>query len=376
METDAPPLLLGGAGMRPVDGLAARVGSEEGLIGHPDVYAAGDMREENWNATPGKWKDQSLGRGKLFHSTSMSRNQYLKTKVVPDPEFPGRFYLDTCIATGQIGGGEMKIALGIVGDMSDPLRPVLESSIIKEAYSRIEVYLDPETFWSTNYAFKFSPVGMDLRFGLWDDRGGWNSKGGSVYVFGSGQTSSDGRRSLDAKYNQWLYKGHSIRGHLLGWPHRTATAYPNAVGLGIAPSHLGPYDTFWDGGLYGTEQNLKLFMTNDDTGLPSRRHVIPKGRWVTLESYTRINSVVGPFDADGNGTAVNDGMFRIHMDGVPCGERNNIAWTRHPHMGVRATWTMQYHGGTTPTDHDIRIMYRNPVVAKRYIGLAVKPVLA
>lgn len=375
METDAPALLLGGAGLAPQMGLAAEVGSEDGLIGHPDVFAAGDFREANWNYQPGVWKDQTLSdfgnTTMLFESVSMSQAQYLKTYVVPDPDYPGRFYMDTCIATGQIGGGELKCLRGMTRGLdADPAHPVDPSTVITEAFVRVEVWLDADSFWSSLYSFKFSPVGWDLRMGLWDPTKGWNNLGGSRYVFGSGQTPSDGRKSWNSEYSQWLYQGHSIRGHTMGWPHPTNTAYPQAVGLGFAPSHLGPYDFFWDGGLYGTEQNLRMWVV--DPGGKLRQHCIPKGRWVTMESQCRLNSIdLNSPDVYGNGTANNDGILRVWMDGVLVGERTNLAWRRHPEMGIRSNWLMQYHGGSSVADHDIRIRYRNFVMAKRYIGPAV-----
>ena len=369
MQTDAPPLLVGGAGHAPTMGLAAEVGSEDALASHPDVFAAGDFREANWNETPGVWKDGSLGRGQLFTSAWMNRPQYDKTTCVPDPDYPGRYILDTCIPTGQLGGGEMFCQIGALADTSDPARPIISADVVNEAYVRVEVWLDADSFWSSNYAFKFSPVGMTTQHGLASDSGGWG-KGGSIYVFGSGQTSSDGRKSFDAKYQQWLYKGHSMRGHTVGWPHRTATVYPDVIGLGFAPSHLGPYEGLWDGGTFGTEQCMDLFVTEPNGRI--RQHVIPKGRWVTMESRIKLNTVdLSNPDEFGNGEARNDGIWQVWVDGVLCGERTTMAWTRHPDIGVRANWLMAYHGGGTRADHDIRYRLRNFAIARRYIGPAV-----
>lgn len=374
MQTDAPPLLIGGAGHAPTMGLAAEVGSEDALASHPDVFAAGDFREANWNGTPGVWKDQSMPRGALFTSGSCSLPRYQKTQCVPDPDYPGRYYLDTCIPTGNVGGGEMFCAIGARADETDPARPIISAQVIEEAFVRVETWLDPDSFWSSNYAFKFSPVGMTTQHGVWDDGDGgrWNRKGGSTYVFGSGQTASDGRKSFDGKYQQWLYKGHSMRGHTVGWPHRTATAYPDVIGLGFAPSHLGPYDGLRDGGTFGTEQCLDLFVTEPSGRI--RQHVIPKGRWVTMESRIKLNTIdLSTPDAFGNGEARNDGIWQVWLDGVLCGERTNLAWRRHPDIGVHASWLMQYHGGNIKADHDIRMRYRNFAVARRYIGPAVRP---
>jgi hypothetical protein len=375
-QANPPPLLMGGAGMTPVPGLAVEVGSEEALIGHPDVWAAGDFREENWNAEPaGVWKDGSLTGGtynkpaKLFTSVSMNQAQFSKTRVVPDPGHPGRYVLDTCIATGQVGGGGMSVELPTMADMNDPKRPMLLGNVVEEAWVRVEVYLDPATFWSNLYSFKFSPVGMDLRMGLWDDKYGWGYKGGSTYSFGNGQTSADGRKYFSAEYGQWFYKGHSIRGHTMGHPHPQNAVYKDSIGLGFAPSHLGPYDQLWDGGIYGTEQNLRMYVVEPNGLKRKRQHVIPKGRWVTMETCVRINSVdTSVVDAYGNGRAINDGYLRVEMDGVLVGERSNLAFRQHPEMSIIGNWLMHHHGGNTPTDHDIRIWYRNFAIAKRRIG--------
>jgi hypothetical protein len=372
-ETDAPPLILGGGGVAPTLGLAALVG-EANLPWHPSVICAGDYREENWNGTPGTHpggNDFVIAKrskpAKLFNWVTMTQRQYDKTSVHEDSDYPGSYYIRTCVVgtevvdgavvKGNIGGGELARYFH-EADMTDPLRPLSDATREDEVYVRCDVFLEPDSFWSDLYAFKFSPVGMDLRYGLWDDSLGWNNKGGSIYTFGSGQTDSDGRRSVDTKYSQWLYKGHSIRGHTLGWPHRTDTAYPNALAVGIAPSHLGPYDNLWDGGIYGTEQNLRI-----------GRHCIPMGRWVTMESYCKVNSIdMSAPDANGNGVARNDGIWRMWMDGVLAGERTNLAWRRHPHMGIRGNWQMCYHGGSTPPNHDIYWRLRNFAMAREYIG--------
>ncbi len=376
-ETDAPPLLMGGGGMFPTMGLAAEVGREDALAGHPDVWAAGDFREMNWNIEPGVYRDASLTAGAfnkpagLFTSVSMKRTQYDKTEVVPDPDFPGRFALKTCIPSGQVGGGEFLFSLPRRADLTDPRRPMLRQNVVDELFVRVEVCLDRASFWSTVYAFKFSPVGQDLRMGLWDDKSGWNGKGGSAYVFGSGQTKADGKRHFDDRYQQYLYKGHSIRGHMGGWPHPTFAAYKDSIGLGFAPSHLGPYDELWDSGVFGSEQMLHMYVRDGDGR--KRQHVIPKGRWVTMESRVKLNSIdLSTVDALGNGVARNDGILQVWLDGVLCGERTNLAWRRHPEMTIKGNWLMQYHGGSTPTDHDIVVWYRNFVVAKRYIGPAIR----
>ncbi len=360
-ETDPPPLLRGGGGLPAVKGLAA-IG-EANLPGHPDVLAAGDFRESNWSSQPGIPPLNGgvlASRGKpagLFNLCSMNPAQYAKTKAIPDPDSPGRFILDTCIAQGQIGGGELAYRWH-QADMNDPMRRPSTASLVTEAYVRVYMWFDPSSYWSEFYAFKCSPIGWDMRYGVWDDVHGWNHKGGSAYVFGSGQTPSDGKAYHDTTYNQWLGKGHSCRGHTMGWPHPTNRSYLDALGIGFAPSHLGPYDSLNDGGVYGTEQNLRL-----------GKHVVPMGRWVCMESHLKMNSIdLSAPDAMGNGIARNDGVLELFMDGALVGGRYNMAWRRHPLMGIVGNWMMQYHGGGTKASHDLRWKAKDFVIARKYIG--------
>lgn len=356
-ETNPPPLILGGGGLPPVYGLAAEVG-EDNLAGHPDVILATDFKEENWNATPGIWTDASLGSGLSF-STQMSKAQYQKTQIIPDPDRPGSHYMRTCIATGQIGGGEFirswhKSGTAESGYMPDP------AGYEGEIYIRCYIWLEQDSFWSNLYGFKFSPVGMKLSYGKGEPGGRWN--GDSIWQYGHGQTPSDGRRVWNSTHNQWILKGHSIRGHMLGFIHPEHNAYPGAMALGIAPSHLGPYDSLRDGGLYGTEQNMRI-------GVRGRDHCIPMNRWVCIESHCKVNTIdMSVLDSEGNGIARNDGIWEMWLDGVLVGGRYNLAFFRHPSMGIRSNWLMAYHGGNSPTDHDIWWRVKDFVIARKYIG--------
>jgi hypothetical protein len=365
METNPPPIVYAGGGQTPSLGLNDSVGWAN-LKNDPRVIAAGDFRESNWNSTPGVWTTQVLAKrtrpAGLFNSVSMNQNQYGKTTVYEDPEFPGSYVMRTCISAGNIGGGEMQYFFH-EADLTDPFRPLSPASLKKEVYVCVDVFLE-DSFYSNNYAFKWSPVGIDCRYGVWSDTNGWGGPS-SAYVFGSGQSDSDGKKRFAyvsatgyPTGGQWLYKGHSMRGHTVGWVHPTRTAYPNAVGVGFAPSHLGPYDELWDEGVFGTEQVLRI-----------GDRCIPKGRWVTMEAYIKINTIdLSNPDQFGNGVANNDGIWRMWLDGVLAGERTNLAFHCHPDMGVRGNWLMQYHGGGTDADHDIYMRYRNFVMATEYIG--------
>jgi hypothetical protein len=363
METDAPPLLIGNAGL-PVEYGVAKQAKDSGIAlkDHPSIIAEGDFREENWNYEPGVWKDQTVAQlhkpGKLFNKVSISKAQYDKSQVLPDPDNPGRFILRTCVAIGQIGGGEFKHEFHKV----NPTTLLPDTATRKKrVYVRCRVWLE-DSFWSEFYAFKFSPVGFDMRYGLGDTTFGWGHKGDSAYVFGSGQADSDGKKFWDEKYQQWCYKGHSCRGHTNGWPHNVYTAYPGVIPLAIAPSHLGNpigvYDELTHGGTYGTEQNFR-------TG----RHCMKWGRWHWLESMMEINSIdMSNPDENGNGVARNDGKYHLWVDGAKVFEKNDFAWHQHEDMGIVGNWLMVYHGGGTRAVHDLYWKVADFAMGTQYIG--------
>lgn len=389
LETDAPPMLLGGAGLPPTPGLSQEVG-EANLAAHPDVLKCGDFSEENWNNTPGKHpggNNATLAArhkpGLIFNHCSMQHDQYKASSVYWDDELkcnalrtcikgpithpPGSGYVPTSkdtvlpdgtiIQEGNIGGGELAIRWH-EADMADPLRPADPATRELEMFQRVYVFFE-DSYWSEIGAVKISPVGWDGRYGVWDDVRGWGHKGGASYVFGSGQTDSDGKRYYASAFGQAMYKGHSMRGHSVGVPHPTDTVYPNVLAVGFAPSHLGPYDGVWDEGVYGTEQTLRL-----------GAHCIPKGRWVCMESQIKMNSIdLSTVDHNGNGRAINDGVLRVWLDGVMVGERTNLAWRCHPDMGIVGTWNMHFHGGTKPATHDLYWRYGHIVVARKRIGV-------
>jgi hypothetical protein len=396
-EIDSTPMIRGGGGAPPVYGLQAEVGWE-GLKNHPDVLIAGDMREENWNNTPGTHPGGNysvLARvdkpARLLNHFSMTKRQYDKSTVGVDPQ-TGRHYLRTCVVgpilhppgsgyvatskdtvhadgsitqIGNIGGGEWAYRFHKV-NTTDPTLPPDPATRETELYQHSTVWFEPDSFWSRIGGIKFGSIGWDLRYGVGDALKGWNDKGGARYVFGSGQTDSDGKAFWASEFQQWGGKGHSIRGHSVGHPHPTDNCFTDVLGLGYAPSHLGrvapdgtrSYDQVWDEGIYGTEQCMNI-----------SNHVIPKGRWVAMESYIKLNTIdMSIVDARGNGRARNDGILRVSLDGVLVGERTELAWHQTPQMGIMGTYGLVYAGGTTPTDHDIWWRVRDVVVARRYIG--------
>jgi hypothetical protein len=410
-ETDAPRTRIGADGKPPVYGLAAQVG-EANLPTHPSVIAAGDMRRENlWNPTldatattvPTTRKKPA---GLMNHATCTPLQRSLS-------QFDDGTYR-ALIVNGQLGNGEFGLYVPqSAADLADQLRPI-RADCPKELFCRVDLFLEDD-FYSDVYGFKFG-LGWDARFGAWNENAGaWDN------AAGSGQTDSNGKRfrwwrqsqNLDPlgmgaqegdvwereevidggssyrcvkltagawvgsrKYiyiqkrmpqnsSRWCYEGHSMRMHTGNEAGRlTQNKYPKVIALCSAPSHLGPYDT-WDGGVFGTEQTLRM-----GAGPHSKDcHNLATGRWYRIESQIGMNSIdLSSPDGNGNGVANNDGVLRYWIDGALVGERTNLAWRRHPDIGVEGPWWVSYHGGNVKADHDSHYQLSNFVLAREYIG--------
>ncbi len=148
--------------------------------------------------------------------------------------------------------------------------------------------------------------------------------------------------------NRWEYQGASIRGH-----------------GGTRTNDGNPYDhLFWVGSyVYHLDQP-----TNYGDSITWTGTVLGKGRWYCIEQYIKMNSIVGPFDANGNGVAVKDGHLKVWVDGVEAYERTDFRWRRNPEMGIQGFWLNWYHGGTAPSPRDMHFRMDSVVIARSYIG--------
>lgn len=119
--------------------------------------------------------------------------------------------------------------------------------------------------------------------------------------------------------------------------------------------------TTGNGGAPGT--GLKLLAPARKNGGSQRQD-----RWHCVEQQIRMNSIVGPFDGVGNGTAIDDGVIRTWLDGVLCGEVTNLRWRRHPEMGVQGPWVNWFYGGKLPTETPMHYRMNHFVLSRKYIG--------
>lgn len=323
----------------PVPGIAATVADENALKSHPSVIRAGDFDLRKSRAQGGAFD----GRQQAAHAPQ----EYLA-----DPLDPGRviyrsgFKQRDGSGTGDaLWRGSLSLTMSTMpADTSDPLRP-LAAPPVKQLFARMCFKLEDD--WrATNDGNKMA-LGWNLRFGYWTTGGYWQETTGNGGARGTGlkvlRTNKNGSQ-------QWEYQGHSIRTEAGKGP--TDPSHPHEA--------LRPIESY----LYNLDQpggNGNVFRVGNA--------VIERGRWHCIEQQIRVNSIVGPFDALGNGQAVADGLLRTWIDGVPVGELKALRWHRHPSMGIEGPWINWYFGGKQASEVEMHYQNADVVLATEYIGL-------
>lgn len=309
-----PPEFRNGRGA-----LAARAGLASGFLydnaisTHPSVLFAGDFA------------DMSKARWQTGRAVAPS-SQVKEART-------GTTYLRGLIPKGELLGCDLERS--VVGATSAGTPAKTET----ELYGRYYVYLEED--WGSEVDANKMP-GWDGRFGWWNPVGYWQS------TTGNGGARPTGLKVRNNAANRWEYEGASMRGH-----------------GGTRTNDGNPYDDlFWVGNyIYHLDQA-------DNYGEPVvwPAVVIGRGRWYCIEQYIKMNSIVGPFDSVGNGVAVNDGQYRVWVDGVQAYERSDFRWRRHPEMGIQGFWLNWYHGGTAAAPRDMHFRMNSVVIARSYIG--------
>lgn len=311
-EADPPGFRVGGGNEKPLKGLAASYPMDRNIESHPKVLFASDFSD----LSKTRWQNGALRDGSEQVVDARTNTTYLRAKI----------------PKGGLGGGSLE--RDVVGGNKEGVPERVET----ELYARYYVFLE-ETWGSTVDANKMP--GWDGRFGYWNPLRSWYPLGGSS---GSQPT---GMKSWNALEERWEYRGGSMRGH-----------------GGAKAGDGNPYDDFfWLGGyIYHLDQPAQFGEGVKWNG------VISKGRWFSIEHYIKMNSIVGPYDAVGNGQAVHDGEYRVWVDGVLAYERTNFRWRRHPEMGVQGFWLVWYHGGRNRSPVDMHYRMNSVVIARDYIG--------
>ena len=311
MELNPPAFRDGtgsGEGLPLQLGIAQDYPFDRGIAANPDVLFATDFKVMNLGTNVAAGSEQVL-----------------------DPA-SGTTYLRGLIPKGQLLGADL--VRNVVGaDASG-----VPNKVEPELYMRYMVYLEED--WGSTVDANKMP-GLDGRFGWWNPVGYWQG------TTGSGGTRPTGLKVRNAK-GRWEYQGASMRGH-----------GGNRAGDG------NPYDDhFWIGSyIYHLDQATQF-------GESCRwgNTVLAKKRWYSIEQYMKMNTITGPYDAHGNGTAVADGVYKVWVDGVLAFERTGFRWRRHPEMGVQGAWFNWYHGGTLPSPSTMHFRMNSVVLARKYIG--------
>jgi hypothetical protein len=323
----------------PVSGIADEVADENALKGHPDVIRAGDF-DLRKNSRAGGTFDG-------IQQAPSAPQEYL-----PDPLDPTRIIYrsgfkqrDGTAKADQEWRGSLTATIGTMpADLTDPMRPV-KGPPTKELFARACFKLEDD--WTSRLDANKMAMGWDLRLGYWEKGGYWQQ------THGNGGTPGTGKkviRTASPGAGQWQYEGHSIRTEAGKGP--TDPAHPHDA--------LRPIESY--------TYNL------DQTGFNGNvlrwgNAVIERGRWHCIEQQIKTNSIVGPFDATGNGQAVPDGVLRTWVDGVYVGEYTTLRWWRHPEGGIEGPWINWYYGGKKASEVPMHYQMADMVLATRYIGL-------
>jgi hypothetical protein len=311
-EADPPVFRVGGGKETPTAGIAADYPLDKGIETHPSVLFAADFSDVS---------------GDYSGSCGDATQEY-------DAETEST-YLRGVFQPGSVGSCSLKSPVVRGGGEGTP------TSLENALYARYYVYLEND--WGSTVDGNKMP-GWDNRFGWWNPAQGgyWQS------TTGNGGSPGTGLKVWNEGKSRWEYQGHSLRGH------------------GGTKVGDGNYydDLFWVGGyIYHLDQAGAYGSSLTWTGT-----VLSKEKWFCIEQFVQMNSIEGPHDAVGNGTAVADGVYRVWVDGVLSYEKSDFRWTRHPEFGLEAFWFNWYHGGTQPPIAEMHYRMNSVVVAKEYIG--------
>lgn len=235
-------------------------------------------------------------------------------------------------------------------DLSDPRRP--PDVVEEEIHVRMFVLLEDD--WTSTRDGNKGGIGWDLRMGWWVDRdtgGYWQSTGGNGGKPGTGLKKLASAESLSSRQERelWEYEGHSIR---MEFGKGQTVPHPY--------NHMRPLESY----VYHLDQS-----GNYGDVVRLGNGVVERGKWFAVEQRIKMNSITGPYDSLGNGTAVADGVLETWLNGDLIHSRTNMRWRRHPEMGIDGVWHNWYYGGKRATETEMHFQVRDVVIARDYIGV-------
>lgn len=345
--------VLGAGSGTPVPGLAAEVG-EAGLVGHPDVYMAGDFAGTTFDAVK-----RVAFVPKLFGPV----NVMTPAEIVPDPDAPGTMaWRGSFVAVTTATDPKRQAFDGtkaLMGpDFNDPLRPPKDP--VKSAWARMYITLEDDYGHALD-GHKIA-ITWDLRLGWWNEFSkSWQN------LTGNGGARGDGRmhRQVIGGVERATYWGHMERmefGQAPVAPFIYGQLRP-VLGYNYHLYQAGPFP----GG--ASDPNGGAIYSNVVTTK------IQKGVPICIEQYLQMNDVdLTNVDALGNGEAIKNGILQTEINGIVVDRREDFAWTRHPLGGIGGFNCNAYLGGRVAfPGPPMHFRMNHIVLAKRRIGPRVAP---
>lgn len=393
-EIDPPQMILGGGGAAPRLGLAQAYANDAGAEADPRVLFHATF--ENANSVT-RYRDSPHGiwdSGAPGPTGAWSRmlDDALGSWVVRGSFIPGNLYagslrrwivneVENNNRGHDAGSGKpvyrdpvTKVRLMPTQDANGNWLPP-QPTIFMRSYLMLE-----QDYGDTITSCK-GGASIGGQFGSFQAYGGdrvvtsdTGQRGNFTDAFGSGTSSSKAIRGLwqydnndsPAVADFYNFQGWSIRGHI-----------DQDMGENTGPGGTGgPLDGNAYNGLFYEFR----FYAYDMDGVSNNGDIwhtgrgLSKGQWYCLELEAHVNTISGPLDADGNGTANADGVVKLHIDGVEVFSKTNVRLTRNIWFGVEHLWFDFYHGGTSPVS-DVKVQqhfrYGGILAATEYIGPAV-----
>nr|WP_316640402.1 hypothetical protein [uncultured Roseateles sp.] len=310
-EADPPTFVVPDVVASPALGIGRKYTSFGGIATDPDTLFSHDFASPGW--ADGGW--------------ATPPDRVLNTET------------GTTYARGTLAAGT-NLSANIRADVSRGTGPNgVPDRVVPELFGQYHLHLESD--WGSDVdAIKLPAMGV--QFGYWANGGYWQQ------TTGNGGSPGTGLKVWNAAQGKWEYQGHSIR-FLSSMKSTDGSPYADLFGLAIYPYNLdqvGPFPV-------GEEFNYVA---------------LRRQQWYAIDIQVKQNTITGPFDTDGNGSALADGEYRVWINGHLAYENTGYRWRRHPEFGVQGLWVDVYHGGTAVAPSTMHYRIDRVSLAKRYIG--------
>ena len=337
-----------GARVLPTPGLAAAFVKDTNITSHPAVY----FSAKNMQNPSSAWNGRTIS--------------------LPNTEYIYNATFDATIARCRIPAGQQEIDIHekyiMFGGATDNSLPL---ATIDEAYGRYYVMFESDWIgadggkmpgWDTRQGFWKPGSHQNGQYpnGFWD----WSHAGGNGSVPANGTWVSGTDFNAPGQDGQTTtgFHGQMLRG---SWSINSATPSQVPYGAYMRPGlymyHLDQGSMPIDEGVSGGGSFGDIFYFQG--------RFMRKNQWYCIEHRVRMNSLTGTADADGNRTAVADGLYQCWLDGELVHTQTNMRWRRHPNIGLASWWIGFFHGGGAVAPADMHVQVRNVVLASQYIGM-------